>query len=187
MQLFENQSAYEYHLRKRGFVKIGGGLYAEVYAKPGSDKCIKVARSSDAWPEYVEWATLEQYAGVYAPKVYSLKFHNGFYVALMERLVCTIADIHASHPTYHYSKHPLSDLVASVQTWSGYGGREVRAEAEGLKSFCNAVKTQRLVSDLHDGNIMLRKDGQLVITDPSSSCQTRRPRIKAGTVIQQSE
>jgi hypothetical protein len=84
--------AYENKLRARGYQLLGKGLYSNVFAAPKSDKVIKVA-DMDEWPRYILWATKNGYAGNFAPKVYSLKFHDGYYVATMERLVATIQDI----------------------------------------------------------------------------------------------
>src|SRR6266436_6324281 len=82
---------YENNLRAKGFETIGHGLYANVFAKPNSDKVVKVA-ALDNWPTYIKWATKKGYAGKFAPKVDSLKFYDDFYVAIMERLVGTMHD-----------------------------------------------------------------------------------------------
>ena len=89
---FDNPHAYAAFLMRHGFEHLGGGAYANVYAYPKSKRCIKIGRSCDSWPHYVLWGTAKRYAGGFAPKVYSLKYHGSFYVAVMERLVCTIRD-----------------------------------------------------------------------------------------------
>src|SRR5258707_15634880 len=88
-----NQREYQAKLATLGCELIGHGLYSSVYSIPNTlDKVIKVG-SLDEWPSYIQWATKNGHAGKFAPKVYSLKFHDEFYVAIMERLVCTINDL----------------------------------------------------------------------------------------------
>ncbi len=189
MNAFSSTDAYISKLYKRGFHKVGSGLFAVVLAKPGSDRVIKVALASDMWPEYVEWATLNAYAGKFAPKVYSLKFHNGFYVAVMERLVCTLQELEKEN---NYSQNTQYHILAeAIKYWSGYSRYckpDIMPNCPDLQAFSEAAGESGMFEDLHGGNIMLRNDGQIVVTDPSSSMPTKpKLRIKGGNVIQASE
>jgi len=163
---------YENSLRAKGFEDIGKGLYANVFAKPNSDKVVKVARL-DSWPTYIKWATAKGYAGKFAPKVYNLKFHDDFYVATMERLVGTIHDFNEFDSIHN-------ELYMEITSWYV---DESTSEATDLIEFAIKLKAAKLTGDWHFGNVMVRKDGQIVITDPSA-----RPfngklfRIKSGQI-----
>lgn len=168
----------QYHawLLKHGFECIGGGVFSKVYAKPGSDRCIKVAKAEDAWPAYILWAMRKRYTGTFAPKVYSLKFHHGYYVAVMERLVCTLQDIICDSDDYYH--HP--GYTNQVRDFCRLGEHKHPDKADKWIKFAKAANGANLLQDLHNGNFMLRKDGQLVLIDPASRFSPTRPRIKAG-------
>lgn len=148
-------------LEEHGFARLGGGLYSTVLAKPGSDRCIKVG-SGDRWPDYVEWAATNGYMGTFAPKVYAFKQHDSFYVAVMERLVCTVAEAGQRAETHHFWRQ----AKAIVRPYFDY---DDMLEAGPWLSFLSAIKAAGLADDVHDHNWMLRRDGQLVLIDPISS------------------
>jgi hypothetical protein len=75
-----HRNQYENKLRSLGCQKIGSGLYSNVFSVPNKDLVVKVAEL-DPWPDYILWAAQNGHMGKFAPKVYSLKFHSGFYVA----------------------------------------------------------------------------------------------------------
>lgn len=152
---------YETGLQKRGFEIVGSGCFATVLAK--GNLAVKVARH-DGWPNYIRWATERGYAGIYAPKVYSLKFHADhapFYVAFMERLVCTLGELRS------YSNNTYQSLLYRDLARTLYDGTNDHPVPDGLRSFANELRAERFADDIHDGNIMVRSDGQIVITDPS--------------------
>jgi len=174
-----NQDAYIQRLYKRGFIQLGAGLYSTVLTKPGSDRVVKVGRYTDQWPQYVEWATIKGYAGSFAPKVYSLKYHNQFYVAIMEQLVDTMAGIHREGGS------TSSEIAYRTFREYALGFRDgkIDANAEHLIAFAKDLRNAKLASDLHDGNIMIRKDGQIVVTDPASGASnSTNLRIKRGLI-----
>src|SRR6266446_8859484 len=167
------RTQYENNLRAKGFENIGHGLYANVFAKPNSDKVIKVA-ALDSWPTYIKWATEKGYAGKFAPRVDNLKFHDGFYVATMERLVGTI------HDFYHRSSSVHNELYDEITSWYV---DESTSEAADLIKFVTKLKAAKLVGDWHFGNVMVRKDGQIVVTDPIARRFNEKPfRIKSGQI-----
>jgi|SRR5882724_4524028 len=164
---------YENSLRAKGFEDIGKGVYANVFAKPNSDKVVKVA-NLDSWPTYIKWATENGYAGKFAPKVDSLKFHDDFYVATMERLVGTM------HDFYHRASSIHNELYHEITSWYV---DESTSEATDLIKFVTKLKAAKLTGDWHFGNVMVRKDGQIVITDPSARPFDGKPfRIKSGQI-----
>ncbi len=165
------QVQYENKLRAKGFNSIGKGLYANVFAKDNSDKVVKVA-SLDNWPSYIKWATKHGYAGKFAPKVESLKFYDGFYVAVMERLVGTLNEF-AGSTSIHFQ------LYKEITAWRDSG----TSDATDLMEFANKLKQAGLDGDWHFGNVMVRKDGQIVVTDPTSRpFMNNRFRIKHGQI-----
>lgn len=168
---------YENKLRARGYQLIGSGLYSNVFATPKADKVVKVG-DMDEWPAYILWATKSGYAGTFAPKVFSLKFHDNYYVALMERLVCTIAHIGG----YGDQTARNSEQVQLYTTV--IGNRDTSNEAIDFVAFVQDMRKAGHHGDLHDQNVMVRHDGQVVVTDPvSGSFSSSRFRIKSGACI----
>src|SRR6266481_3438641 len=166
------QVQYENKLRAKGFNSIGRGLYANVFAKDNSDKVVKVARL-DNWPSYIKWATNHGYAGTFAPKVESLKFYDGFYVAVMERLVGTLNEFKGVTSIHH-------QLYSEITAWRN---NDTTSDATDLMEFATKLKLAGLAGDWHYGNVMVRKDGQIVVTDPTSkSFKENRFRIKYGQI-----
>ena len=192
MGMLDGAYAYCAALEKRGYVKLGGGLYSVVYAI-NADFAIKVGHN-DNWPNYIEWATQAGFAGTFAPKVYSLKFHRGFYVAIMERLACTMADLRADNgcPSKdHYEMVYKALRESAGRRFRESAGRIFEEKADGfedLKAFGGLAYEAGFNDDLHRGNVMLRRDGQIVLIDPSSNPPNKaRLRIKRGLVTTPSE
>ena len=149
-------------LEKKGFVQLGSGAYSVVYAKPKSDRVIKVIRTRDNWIDYVVWANKEGYGGNLAPKVYSYKDYEDFAVAVVERMKTTLSG---------YREHDEQIVIGLVHSYvysnnvlAGVLAHEI---APGISDFLAGVKKNvygRL--DLHGGNFMLREDGSICVTDP---------------------
>ena len=114
------RSDYENKLRALNFDHLGKGMYANVFAIPNTDKVIKVA-SNDAWPDYIKWATQNDYAGKFAPKVYSLKFHDGWYVAIMERLVETMKEFEVNSEQYQLYRNVVQSYYLNIPKRSSKG------------------------------------------------------------------
>jgi hypothetical protein len=81
---------YQERLVNRGFKMIGSGFYASVLAKPDSDRVIKLGPSTDAWLSFAVWAA--ENPSPHLPRVYSIRCYDTFYVAVIERLECTVHD-----------------------------------------------------------------------------------------------
>jgi hypothetical protein len=184
-------------LMKRGFERIGSGLFSDVLAKPGSDRVVKVytygsqgEHATDPWPEYVLWAAQNGYAGTHAPRVFSFKIVNGtmgtFYVAVMERLEATMAQLRGpSSPDPRYSL-----LTPLTHHYSGaYNREEADAAVPGFYDFYRHFREafRGRGTDLHDGNFMVQ-GVRLVLTDPLSGGGTstsRRWRVSRDGALQQ--
>ena len=181
------QDEYENALVERGAKKIGSGLYSNVYSLPNiPDKVIKVGEMDD-WPSYIKWATENGHAGKFAPNVFSLKFKShergNYYVALMERLVATIRDIKYPYDDSGNSLAPVSpgqlaDYYNALE-WNNNS-----CEATDLCAYVKELRKLRLGSDIHDGNVMLRSDGSVVVIDPvSGRLSSEQFRIKRGQLL----
>lgn len=163
MKKANNRHAYQDWLLKHGFERIGAGTHAGIFAKPGHDRVIKIGHDGDGWAAYIQWAANNGYMGTLAPMVYRFKSHNGFYVAVVERLVCTLCSYSAlnrSNPeqlkVMQYAETCTYDFITPDPT--------IHSE---IFKFVRALKAADMVNDLHPANYMLRKDGQLVFTDPN--------------------
>jgi len=169
--------SYGEFLLRHGFDHIGHGLFSNVYAKPGSTRVIKIGTGTDAWTHYALWGTAKRYAGTFSPKVYSLKFHHDFYVAVMERLVCTLRDS-SEH------SHQVRLYERMCHTMQGYGDTHLLPPS-ALK-FAQACRAAKFANDLHESNFMIRANGHLVVIDPCARNYHDKPlyRIKHGYIVQ---
>ena len=165
------QSAeYIERLERRGYKRLGSGLYSVVLAMPNSNRVIKVGRGTDDWLDYIMWASRKGYGGTFAPRLYSLRVNIGWYVAVVERLACVIA-AHRDDDTPQYRAfRRWSQYLYSGPRWAECTDEDIEAISPGAlqftKDFIEAFPKGR---DLHDENWMVRHDGSLVLTDPLSS------------------
>jgi predicted unusual protein kinase regulating ubiquinone biosynthesis (AarF/ABC1/UbiB family) len=61
--------------------------------------------------------------------------------------------------------------------------RDEENGADQFRAFIQELRDAKLSGDIHDGNAMIRKDGQLVITDPISGVySSSKYRIKSGAI-----
>lgn len=151
-------------LKERGYNSLGEGRYSEVFAKPHSRVCIKVCEDPDGWPEYILWAAKNGFMGGLSPKVYSFRVMRGgvYYVASMERLYKLDTNEHLD--AYEHFSVILQRGRVSVHT-NSY--KEVLPDIKRfLDKWHDAFDGYHL--DIHDGNVMYRADGTLVLTDPFS-------------------
>jgi hypothetical protein len=164
---------YEDKVRQLGAEEIGRGLYSKVFAIPYTDKVLKIG-DMDEWPAYIEWAAKNGHMGKFAPKVFSLKFHNGFYVAIMERLVATMRDLESNG----------AKNSTQYRAWESVQSRRDPLATDYADYVNTLIKLHLGKDDLHDGNVMVRKDGSLVVTDPFSGRLSSQPfRIKSGSLL----
>jgi len=163
--VFQSCGTFAAALTKKGYVRLGGGAFSQVYGHPNSDRVIKLQMrpGGDGWLEYVQWAEANGYAGKFAPKVYSYKYNakGQFGMAVMERLDRTLhrvgrkEDVRAVSTLFGMSRDvPLAYTLLDL------------AEP-GLAEFGNKLaETFRGHLDYHNGNFMTRKDGSFVVSDP---------------------
>lgn len=179
-KVFEDRYTYFEKLKKRGFVRIGVGMYSWVVAHPKSNKVIKLGRG-DAWIDYIFWAHKTGYGGNFAPRVYSYRQHKNFYVAIMERLdkrACDLEmyeDLALVHRLFGTGVEYKNKLALTL----------VDLVIPGLGKF--AADFQRAFPkgrDLHGGNFMLRSDKSFVLIDPlTGDSNIKSTRLKAKDLL----
>lgn len=158
-----------------GFKYLGSGCYATAWEHPDlPDRVIKVGRSThDGWLGYAKWCVANQGKPM-VPKIYELRRIEGVahvaYIAVIEKL----QPLTMGHSVANYQQR---------RAMNAYWDEQV----EGLERFINNDLAERYVpdsraleaagrmlhaafgpggTDLHRGNVMMRDNGQLVITDP---------------------
>lgn len=157
-------------LEKKGFKALGHGSFGSVYGKAGQDRVIKILHGeNDGWLDYVTWANKKGYGGTFAPKLYSYKLvktlGGTFGIASMERLEKTISGMDPKDGRY---------LLPSMFQYSVQYGNQKATDfldtlQPGLAKFAVDFKEKfQHGYDLHRGNFMIRKDEQVVVTDPIS-------------------
>jgi hypothetical protein len=171
----KNPRRFIERLQKRGFVVLGSGCYSTVLAKPGSERVIKVNRNTDNWIDYVSWAAKAGYAGGFAPKVYSWKRHEGWAVAIVERMT----------ESYNYSYKQDQALIMALTGPAKQGSVMAKLYMEdiapGSVEFFEQLRMRRFDGDIGGGNVMFRKDGSICITDPCAGhIETTAKRFRTG-------
>jgi hypothetical protein len=168
-------------LTKRGYYIVGTGAYSTVMAHDSDpDHVIKVSRTYDDWPVYVQWAEENGYAGTFAPKVKALKVYNAgthgqFYVAKVERLAETVRE--ADSPDVNEARDELENVICGYidepRTKLAKLLYETRVNYfadryPGMYEFAKAFKKRfRGGFDLHKGNFMVDENHKrVVLTDP---------------------
>lgn len=179
---FDDSRGFIDALKKRGFEVLGSGAFSTVLAKPGKDRVIKVIRRPDGWVNYVKWAAENGEAGKFAPKVFSYKKIKGrnsnFSVAVMERLSYTLEKVPAEADL-----KILPDLLGRVDR-NPFAQKMVDMIAPGLGDFTIKMGKEWNIPtshfDFHDGNLMVRENGEFVIVDPVSRGEDKYNRLRAG-------
>jgi hypothetical protein len=94
----------------------------------------------------------------------------------MERLVDTMANFSSSSEQYQLYYDHIARRSSDIPARSSNG------KPKDLIEFVHRLRGAGMSNDLHRGNVMVRKDGQLVITDPTHrEFSSERFRIKNGT------
>jgi hypothetical protein len=173
---------YKKRLRKQGYRKLGSGLYAEVYSKKGCNHVIKLAHMCDhLWHHdgYLAYLRHIDPSNPMFPRIKSVERFNykepkhkqlvRYYAVKMERLI-EYEDVDWDTCDAEFKRMGIESF---------YDFEEPPAYAPKLKDKVvkSAYKTlqklwRKFSNDLHDGNVMWRKEKQgryqLVITDPAT-------------------
>lgn len=169
-------------LHKKGFKRLGGGAFSSVYHKTGSDRVIKINHAPDQWSRYALWAAKHGWAGRFAPKVYSYKYHKeGYSVAVMEKLACTVGELRDDKKHPHYGTLAFLDIALRAPANDNMAAAADCFQPE-LSKFMRefAAEFRHARYDLHAANAMLRPDGSFVLTDPvyGGNCIRERLRLR---------
>lgn len=182
---FSSGQAYSEWLEQRGYVSIGGGAFSNVYAHPKcKDRVIKVNLNMDTWPVFAVWAQYQP--ETFGIKMYSFKRHintepdtKSFYVAVLERIE-EVADDSEQYDLKDavdlcigrygdkiigFITETDDDDIGEVATKARQ--RWLERKQPGLRAYCQKLKDNDLIDDLHARNWGFRPDGSLVIFDPS--------------------
>jgi hypothetical protein len=168
---------------QNGLKKLGSGVFSEVVAHPKQKDCYKIGRigrsGEDAYLEFLKMIRNKTTNPLFQ-KIHTLTFFKNkdareqWYVVRMEKL----------HPLWAMESKrvkptPMAKIVRSLL--EGTDQRNLKQFTDFLKALSiTAPKGKQLMEDvrvidqsfkltqpdLHDGNMMLRTNGELVITDP---------------------
>lgn len=176
----KNPWSYIDWLEKKGFKRLGAGAYSTVLGKDGSDKVIKVSRSLDNWIDYIQWAAKEGYAGNLAPKVFSWKKHesdtNNFSVAIVERMQSTTRD-----DNYKSDASVIMSLTYPARKGNIMAQLFMEELQANSVKFFNQLHELDFDGDIGGGNVMVRANGTICVTDPTAgNIKTTVKRLRSG-------
>jgi hypothetical protein len=169
---YEKMAAW---LRKRGFTHLAGGSFSEVFETPDPDKVIKVNRTNDDWPVYIQWAN--SIGTKFAPKLYSFKqYPDHRYIAIIERVHRIGNDVTI---TTEFDNAISSLHSATRYDWKVYetDADRVRIKMRGKAALLDKwqpgfIEYYVLLRytfgyiDFGLSNFGIRSDGTLVVLDP---------------------
>jgi hypothetical protein len=186
---------YIQRLQFRGYTIIGRGHFSTVLAKNDSDRVIKVCRcNSDYWCTFAMW-TLDNPHPMNV-KIYAFKKHAGFYVAVLERIKCTLSSFgELSHNQHQLSVIWDDDTVRSmldgqykIESARWYLAKAVMDYLQNhwpdLLDYCKLLHKDGLMGDMHKNNFGFRADGSVVVFDPAHSGIRWNTKIKYDNVVQ---
>jgi fructosamine-3-kinase len=143
---------------------LSSGCYNLVFASSMGDRVIRVARhreNDDASYEWLEHCmnTPEDQRPSWMPKVYAVGRIMGRQFAVIERLAEEVG-------AFGYYPEPFNDdlVVSPSRLYQSFPGivQVLKDAYRKVREVCG----DRL--DLHSGNLMVRHDGTVVITDPAT-------------------
>lgn len=163
---------------------LGSGVYGAAFDRPKRDSAIKVYDDDEGYHDFAKHAKANHENDPHLPKIHAVHKIKGtrFGVVRMEKLHKLTKD----HPVHKYFATTISSFGASGATQSGiariaYNGKDLHnklhktAEGKEMKKSHPTLHASlsKLAKrypkgefDLHSGNVMQRKDGTPVITDP---------------------
>lgn len=162
-------NSLDLYTKEAGFKRLGNGHFSIAYSHPKlPGRVIKVGlKKEDSGAAYVAFCRMHQgRAGI--PVIHSVARHKSCYTVVMDELACgrdiaravkgrnayrAVVDAVESGNAQGWKDRGLSDYnTALVDT-----GEMIHKFFKGIASF-----------DMHKGNIMLDKSGNIVVTDPVS-------------------
>lgn len=137
---FKMPSEVVQNLTKQGYEYLGHGNFTQVYAKPGSDKVVRIGDGRDGWTAYADLC--RRTSNPHFPKIYKLGFRSDGHfdglkivVAVMERLIKIDNDskkFAEENPALTaYIVRKTAPLWWGTANWA-YGGLVVPAALDGV-------------------------------------------------------
>jgi len=170
---------YRVSIENRGFKKAGRGVFGTAHIHPGNRRVYKVGSLVvDSFDDRGNWAYLDFIKKVvrtksnpWFPKIYSIKIYKptakmcsnkSFFVVSMEKLY-----------KIKGTNNKSAMIESLVEFYDVFGNIFKKTMPnKNIKHFVKAMNILNKLEysghdlDIHNGNIMTRKDGQVVITDP---------------------
>lgn len=175
---------FEKRAKRLGYVKLGSGYFSQAWSHPDiKDFAIKLGfKKEDSGALYAAYCRDNQGKdGI--PTIRGLDRFKSCYVVLMDKLISFEKVYNLYHTKRRYyneagkgdviKPQALKDYEHIRSYFSNYSAdrkaiSEVHNTALSIRDFFQGVAS----FDLHDGNIMIDKYGQLIITDPVSFIKT---------------
>lgn len=151
-------------LEKQGWRKLGSGVFAQVLEHPKFPYVIKMFANDPAYMRYFNWARQNQ-DNPHVPKIRGkfIKIANDVYAIRMEKLI--------QLPQYNDPmfvdyvspelKHRTLGYIFDPKNYD-----YLKENYPKLYEVIAAINSMVKYTDIHSENVMMRKDGTLVITDP---------------------
>lgn len=171
-------------LRDAGYKHLGKGGMGDVFVKPGSNYVLKLFASNDkAYLDFVKMVKANN--NPHFPKFIGklIKVTSGYYAIRMEELVHKNVGedlkliewyINEKSKGPYISDESLADSKLSIERdyWNKF--EKLTQKMPKLKEALDLIAIDLVYfgghfNDLHDENVMFRKDGTLVLSDPVST------------------
>jgi len=154
---------FVFELEELGFTKLGRGAYGVVFEKPGYPWVFKVFNNDPGYFTYLNFARNNQNLSA-VPRIKGkfIRINDNTYSVRMEKL-------------YPVNRDELHNLLETLRQFFktddpvGYQDQidKLNEEYPDIAAVMERLtKLGKFYIDLHSDNIMQRKDGSLVITDP---------------------
>lgn len=142
---------------------ISCGYFSSVWAIPGEPfKVLKVShRAEDCCRDYMQWAYANPHPN--APTIHSIEHVDHMMLVVMERYSPLPDDLTMPYEeSYAYREN-----VPGHEVLMGYRQPDHRL---GHEQLCARIRREfiRVKFDLHKDNVMVARDGRIIITDPVS-------------------
>lgn len=156
-------------LHHAGYKRLGSGLFATVYHKPGQDTVLKLFRPDMGYIQFVN--TTLQHPNIHFPKFRGklMKVTPHYYAIRMELLEPLTSQIEMRRPRV---ENVIQEYIKALAYNTDYEYLEealeqLELEQPGIKQACEILANNLDENniDLHYNNIMLRGN-TIVITDP---------------------
>ena len=164
-------------LESNGFAKLGSGNFARVYSKPNDDRIVKASTEQDAcWLQFAAWA-MKQTNNPHVPKIHWIhQYSKKFFVTIIERLhplddeaISRIKDPGVLFGLLEFTDIYIDEDLYDADAFAATIG-EQRVKYKNHPFVTTIQQLENLpgncISDFNAENLMVRRDGTIVITDP---------------------